>query len=128
MHIKYHSKQKHGFTLVEIIVVVGIIGLLATIAICNMMIARDSSRLKTIQRNLTTVESAKEQWALETHKNTGAIVTDVSVLQDYFHSGTIALVVHETYVPNPIGDRAVAVLPVDAKVGPYAPGSSIPAP
>jgi prepilin-type N-terminal cleavage/methylation domain-containing protein len=116
------------FTLIEIMVVVSIVGLLATIAICNIMIARDSSRLHTIQHNLGTVESAKEQWAMDNHKRTGADVADVSVLQDYFHGGTIKQVVQETYIPNPIGDRSVAMLPVGAKVGPYASGSSIPAP
>lgn len=128
MHIKHHSKQKQGFTLVEIMVVVGIVGLLATIAICNIMIARDSSRLKTIQRNLGTLESAKDQWAMENRKTNGDAVADVSVLQDYFHGGVIKDVIQETYIPNPVGDRAIAMLPVGAKVGPYAPGSSIPAP
>lgn len=109
-------------------VVVGIIGLLATIAICNFMVARDNSRLRVIQRNLTQIESAKCLWALDNRKYEGEPVADVTVLSDYIRGGTVKEVVHETYMPNPIGTIAEATLPAGVQLGSYAPGASIPAP
>ena len=128
MRIVQQSSKKHGFTLIEIIVVVSIVGLLATIAVCNFMIARDSSRLQTIRHNLGKIEAAKEQWAFEYRKIDGSPVADVTVLSDYFRGGDVSQVVQETYVPNPIGTLAEATLPPNVKLGPYAAGASIPAP
>jgi prepilin-type N-terminal cleavage/methylation domain-containing protein len=131
MRIKEYSAQsvsRHGFTLVEILVVVSIVGLLATIAVCNFMVARDSSRLHTIRHNLGTIEAAKEQWAFDNRKAEGADVGDVTVLSSYFSGGHVCQVVNETYVPNPIGTSAEAALPAGVTLGPYPAGSSIPAP
>lgn len=122
------SSKKHGFTLIEIMVVVSIVGLLATIAVCNFMIARDNSRLQTIRHNLGKIEAAKEQWAFEKFKTDGTPVDDMTVLSEYFRGGEVNQVVQETYIPNPIGTIAEAALPAGVKLGPYAAGASIPAP
>lgn len=122
------SRKQSGFTLVEIMIVVGIIGLLATIAVCNFIVARDSTRLRTIQRNLTQIESAKTFWALDNRKPEGEPVPDVSVLAEYLKDGTVKKVVQETYAPNPIGTLAEATLPAGVHLGQYAAGASIPAP
>jgi prepilin-type N-terminal cleavage/methylation domain-containing protein len=122
------SRTQSGFTLVEIMVVVAIVGVLATIAVCNFISARDSSRLQIIRHNLAKIEVAKEQWALEKKQPTGAPVADITVLSDYFRSGTVKSVVQETYQPNAIGDASEAILPATVAVGPYTAGGSIPAP
>jgi prepilin-type N-terminal cleavage/methylation domain-containing protein len=64
MQIKTSSKS--GFTLVEIMIVVSIIGLLAAIAIPNFVKARDTARTNTCVANLKQIDSAKQQWAMET--------------------------------------------------------------
>lgn len=108
-------------------VIVAIVGLLAAIAVTNVMIARDNGRLTTIRRNLRTVEDAKVQWAADNGQPDGAPVADITVLSDYFRGGSVRHVVQEVYVPNAIGTPAVADLPAGMGLGPYAPGSSIPA-
>jgi len=60
--------HKSGFTLVEIMIVVAIIGLLAAIAIPNFLKARTTSQQTACINNLRLVEAAKEQWALEQGK------------------------------------------------------------
>ncbi len=60
-----HNKRT-GFTLVEIMIVVLIIGILLAIAVPNFIKARQNSRLQTIIGNLKQIETAKEQWAMET--------------------------------------------------------------
>ena len=61
-------KKTKGFTLVEIMIVVLIIGILLAIAVPNFIKARESSRGKTCVANLKQIESAKEQWAMENKK------------------------------------------------------------
>jgi len=57
--------MKKGFTLVEIMIVVAIIGLLAAIAIPSFMRARVTSQANACINNLRQIESAKDQYALE---------------------------------------------------------------
>jgi prepilin-type N-terminal cleavage/methylation domain-containing protein len=63
-----------GFTLVEILIVVAIIGLLAAIAIPSFMHARAKSQATACISNLRQIESAVQQLALETGKHLGDVV------------------------------------------------------
>jgi len=69
------NSRKAGFTLVEIMIVVAIIGLLAAIAIPNFVKARATSQANACINNLRQIDAAVNEWALETHQTTGATVT-----------------------------------------------------
>ena len=68
------NKNRGGFTLVEIMIVVLIIGILLAIAVPNFIRARESSRAKSCVANLGQMNSAVEQWAMDNKKNAGASV------------------------------------------------------
>jgi prepilin-type N-terminal cleavage/methylation domain-containing protein len=72
-----------GFTLVEIMIVVAIIGLLAAIAIPNFVKARATSQANACINNLRQIDGAAQQWALEKGKTTGAAVSYPSDLTPY---------------------------------------------
>ena len=68
--MKLFRKRSKGFTLVEIMIVVAIIGILIAIAVPGFVKARTTSRLKACQENLSKIDGAKEQYALENNKDT----------------------------------------------------------
>ena len=121
--MQINTSRKSGFTLVEIMIVVAIIGLLAAIAIPNFVRARETAQLNSIVNNLRIIEGAKDQWALENKKGTGdtPVSTDVS---PYLKNTTMPTgVVGETYNINAVGVSATAKTPV--KLGTYAANANV---
>jgi prepilin-type N-terminal cleavage/methylation domain-containing protein len=70
------TAKKSGFTLVEIMIVVAIIGLLAAIAIPNFVKARGTAQRNACIRNLHEIDGAKEQWALDNKKSAGSALDE----------------------------------------------------
>ena len=66
--------MRKGFTLVEIMIVVAIIGIILAIAIPGFIRAREVSRSRACQENLSKVDGAKETWALEHSQGDNATV------------------------------------------------------
>jgi prepilin-type N-terminal cleavage/methylation domain-containing protein len=80
--------SKSAFTLVEIMVVVAIIALLASIAVPNFLRARKRSQATRILEDLRIIDSAIDQYAIENNKAGGATVS-WSDIQVYLKKGSV---------------------------------------
>ena len=74
---------KGGFTLVEIMIVVAIIGLLAAIAVPNFMRARENAQTNACIANLKQISGAITLWALDENKSSSDVVTLADLVPDY---------------------------------------------
>ena len=105
------NKYNQGFTLLEIMLVVAIIGLLAAITIPSIMKARNKSQTTVCINNLRQINSAKAQWALINYKRDGDPVdaSDMSGsdgIDSYIKGGAPSCPAGGTYNYQPVGTNA----------------------
>jgi prepilin-type N-terminal cleavage/methylation domain-containing protein len=81
------QKNRGGFTLVEIMIVVAIIALLAAIAVPNFLRARKRSQASRILEDLRMIDAAVDQYAIEYNKAAGDTVSWAGV-QLYLKKGS----------------------------------------
>ena len=83
MLIKMRTK---GFTLVEIMIVVAIIGLLAAIAIPNFVRARQKAQAEACIANLRQIEGATQVWAVDTGAADSSSPTWTDLVPNYIRT------------------------------------------
>ncbi len=61
-------KKQGGFTLIEVMVVVAILGILAAIVMTNVVGKDDQARVTTTKASLSSIANALEMYKLDNHK------------------------------------------------------------
>ncbi|HEX4085873.1 MAG TPA: type II secretion system protein [Chthoniobacteraceae bacterium] len=79
---------RRGFTLVEIMIVVAIIALLASIAVPNFLRARKRSQAVRILEDLRILDSSMDEYAIDNNKSTGS-KTNFTDLKAYIKTGSV---------------------------------------
>jgi prepilin-type N-terminal cleavage/methylation domain-containing protein len=111
--MKPAARSQGAFTLVEIMIVVAVIALLAAIAVPGFMRARKRSQAARILNDLRFIDSAVDQYALETGKATGAAVA-VTDWTNYLKKGTSLYLTAADIFGNGYGPQTVDQLPAVA--------------
>jgi prepilin-type N-terminal cleavage/methylation domain-containing protein len=108
------ASRKPGFTIIEVLIVDGIIGLAAVIAVPNFIRANSQSQKNACINNLYQIRGAINQWALETKTPLGSPVnfSDISV----YLKNTIACPAGGTNFSDSYTITDTATLPVCKKV------------
>ena len=136
------NNKRGGFTLVEIMIVVAIIALLASIAVPNFLRSRKRSQATQVLEDLRLIDAAIDQYAIENNQVAGTAVSWDNIRR-YLKTGTRL----ETSGGNDILGRSFGAFAVDTipKVnattfgdlddvapsafwGPHAPAAAAPAP
>jgi len=109
MKLNTNSRQT-AFTLVEIMIVVAIIALLAAIAVPGFLRARKRSQASRIINDLRLIDSAVDQYAIETNKKSGDIVNTVD-WTNYLKKDTNLYVTGKDILGADYGPQKVDSLP-----------------
>src|SRR3954453_2541258 len=109
MHLT-SRRTRSAFTLVEIMIVVAIIALLAAIAVPGFLRARKRSQASKILNDLRMIDSAVDQYAIETSKTSGSAVA-VSDWTNYVKKDSVLFNSGQDLFGNDYGAQTVEPLP-----------------
>jgi prepilin-type N-terminal cleavage/methylation domain-containing protein len=98
--------KRNGFTLIEVLVVVMVIGILAAIAVGVYTKARENSRRWSCIANMKAIDGAKMQWALENNKSPTDAPTEEEVL---------SYMINDKMPRCPSGGGVYEITPVDER-------------
>ena len=108
---QFRPTRRAGFTLVEIMIVVGIITLLAVLALPGMLRARKRAQASRVKDDLRLIEAAVDQYAIETQRQSGAVVS-VTDWTAYLKKETLLCTTGKDLLGHDFGSQTVDQIPI----------------
>ena len=103
-------KRNTAFTLTELMVVVAILALLASLAVPAFLRGRKRGQASRVVNDLRQIDSAVDQYALENHLTPGASIS-TAAWTSYLKKGTILYSTGLDVLGNAYGDQTVDIAP-----------------
>jgi prepilin-type N-terminal cleavage/methylation domain-containing protein len=105
--VRTRVSKERGFTLIELMIVVGIVGMLATMGLPNFLKTRTTAQARACVSNLRVLEDAKQTWGLEHGKRDGDEPTEAELIGPGLYIKKMPeCPAGGTYEINPIGVNA----------------------
>ena len=108
---RFQPTRRAGFTLVEIMIVVGIITLLAALAIPGFLRARKRAQASRVKDDLRLIEAAVDQYAIETQRQPGAVVS-IADWTAYLKRETLLCTTGKDLFGHDFGSQTVDQIPI----------------
>ena len=105
-----HPPNIHAFTLIEIMIVVAIIALLASIAVPSLLRARKRAQGVSVLEDLRLIDSAMDQYGTENNLSSGATVT-VAAWRAYLKPNTRLYNNNTDIFGDSYGSQSLGTLP-----------------
>ena len=96
----YISRKKSGFSLLELLAVVTILGIIAAIIVPRVTSSSDTAKTKVRDHQKATINAAVERWYIDKNSWPAATLADIGADTDYFPEGIPA---------NPVDGSAYAL-------------------
>src|SRR6476620_11862759 len=107
---RFQPTRRAGFTLVEIMIVVGIISLLAVLALPGLLRARKRAQASRVKDDLRLIEAAVDQYAIETQRQPGWVVS-VPDWTAYLKKETLLCTTGKDLLGHDFGPQTVDQIP-----------------
>jgi prepilin-type N-terminal cleavage/methylation domain-containing protein len=94
------TRKRNGFSLIELLAVVTILGIIAAIIVPRVSVSSDAAKQQVHAHNKATINSAVERWYIDNGSWPANDLTDIGADPDYFPDG----------IPtNPVDDSAYSL-------------------
>ena len=106
------GSSRRGFTLLEILIVVAILGILVALAMPNFLKSRETAQRHMCIENLSQIESAKQIWGVENGKKDGDVPVESDLIGPVLYIKRMPeCVAGGTYSFNAVGANASCTIP-----------------
>jgi general secretion pathway protein G len=85
--MRSHSQNHRGFSLMELLAVVTILGIIAAIIVPRVAVSSDTAKAKVMAHHKATINSAVERWYVEKGVWPATDLSDIAADINYFPSG-----------------------------------------
>ncbi len=105
--IKFKNRKRAGFSLIELLAVVSVLGIIAAIIVPRVTVSSNTAKTKINSHNKATINAAVERWYIDKSAWPAKSLSDIGADVNYFPGG----------IPtNPINGSAYTLDPTTHRV------------